>query len=340
MRAGSRLPLVPSIAAAAVAATLLLGARTARTDESEIHASLREFLPTGKYVFRLKSEVDADEAKRRAEKDANGGGANGGGANGGGAKRGSPEAGEPGSAKTVGAEAASPPAASAPNRPRVYFSLRASAYLVLDTPAKHPLLVHGGLKPYLQSFPTESLIGRADGGWDVRADVALNPIGPATLDGAAIVFDCDGVEARLVPPEPLLGWLKPARLVDEHPEYERDARKYSPNAASMEALRKRTEEVRVFIYFGTWCPTCNLVIGSIMRVERDLSKERTNFRVDYYGLPRAPDAWEDPEAKKAQVEQAPTGTVYLNEKFIGRIVGNAWIRPEAALAELLRKSGK
>jgi hypothetical protein len=255
------------------------GVRGSSAAESS-HPVLREFMPTGKYIFESAGRLDPKAA--------------------------------------------------------VFFSQRAAAYLVRGTPLGSPVLVRTGTSA-VESVPEDGVLCRTDGGCDLKADVEPKSLGAFKVEGASMVIRVPGLEGRLAPAPPLAGWQKGKTLLLRHPEYLRDAKGYSPAADTLRSLVAcNVGEVRVFVYFGTWCSTCQLLMGRILRTEEDLTRDgKMAIRFDYYAMPPAPRTWEDPEAVARGVDRLPTGLVYVNGLFRGRIVGYEWGRPEGALQAAL-----
>jgi hypothetical protein len=241
-----------------------------------VHATLREFLPNGKYVLRTET---------------------------------------PGTASTV-----------------ILFSKRAAAYLVRGSPLGDPLLVRTAAGT-VETFPETDLLCRDDGSCDVKASVRPKDLGRLRLDGPDIVLQVPGLSGRLVPTPPLLGWQRASQLVAHSPEYARDAKAYKIDPVCIEEIRSRKGEIRVFVYFGSWCPTCVLLLGRVIRLEQELTKDGSGrVQFDYYGLPGAPRTWDEPEAIARNIDRLPSALVYVDGKFLRRIVGYELAKPEASLA--------
>lgn len=224
----------------------------------------------------------------------------------------------------------------------VLLSARAAAYLIRGAALDAPLLVRTGAC-VIESVPKEALVERQDGGVDLRADAAPKGLGHILVQGSDILIDVPGLKGKLAPPAPLLGWQSGAGLSVAVPEYARDARKYVIGEECVTSLKATKGSVRVFVYFGSWCPTCSTVMGRVLKLEQALMKdaapskegEAAAFRFDYYGAKPEPDTWEEPELKTHEVEVLPAGIIYVDGKFRGRIVGFDWSRPEAALRRVL-----
>jgi thiol-disulfide isomerase/thioredoxin len=282
MRArAARIVFVPSLVLAVAA--VWLGAAPGAGAADAIHATLKDFGPTGKYVF------ESQEGH-----------------------------GKP---------------------PRVYYSQRAAAYLVRGTPLGGGLLLRTGASA-VESVPDESIVQRADGACDLKADVKPKPLGTFTVEGPPpqIVVNVEGLHGRLKPAPPLLGWQKQANLVYHTPEYARDAKAFTPDAAGIEAIRCDPRKIQVFVYFGSWCPTCQSLLGRILRLENEITKDRPQVTFDYYGLPPVephPGMYEDEQVRTYGIEKIPTGLVYVDDQPVGKIVGLDWRRPEAALRAVL-----
>ncbi|MCC7138066.1 MAG: thioredoxin family protein [Planctomycetes bacterium] len=221
----------------------------------------------------------------------------------------------------------------------VYFSARGGAYLVRGTALGDALLVRTGATT-LASVPEDALVAREDGGVDLKADAPLKELGAYTLSATSeLVVALPALKGKLAPPPPLLGWQTAAALIEHSPEYARDAKAYTPETTCVEAMCACKGEVRVFLYFGTWCQTCSMVMGRILKLEEALARGAKEggrtVKFDYYGLPPAPKTWEDPEAVKYSLDALPTGLVYVEGSCCARIIGADWTKPEAALKAVL-----
>ncbi len=217
----------------------------------------------------------------------------------------------------------------------VFFSQRAASYLVRGSRLGAPFLVRTGTAE-VETFPESELLCREDGGCDLRADVEPKALGKFTVQGADMLIRVPGLDAKLTPARPLAGWLKSANLLAHLPEYARDAKAHRPDENCLASLKGCRGDIRIFVYFGTWCPTCAILMGRILRLEQELARS-PNVRVqfDYYALPPAPNTWTDPEALARDIAAIPTGLVYVDTQYAGRIVGYEWSRPESALLSLL-----
>ena len=226
--------------------------------------------------------------------------------------------------------------------PEVYLSARAAAYLVRGTALGAAVLVRTGACS-IESVPEDALLDRKEGGFDLRADAAFQTLGTAVVVGQNLVLDVPGLKGKLAPPAPVVGWRNAEALRKATPEYARDAKKYAVSDECVASLKATKGSVRVFVYFGTWCPTCSTVMGRILRVEQELTKDMATpkegegpaFQFDYFGAKPEPDTWEEPEMKSHAIDVLPTGLVYVDGKDRGRIIGFDWSRPEAALRRVL-----
>ncbi len=221
----------------------------------------------------------------------------------------------------------------------LYFSVRAAAYVLRGAGVPAPILVRTATRG-VESFPEDAALPRDDGGFDLKADVKFKELGKFELDGMSIKIAVEGLKGRLVPAHPVLGWHKADDLLTHRPEYARDAKAYTPVATDLDALRACKADVRVFVYFGTWCSTCTTVMGRILRVEQELAKgckdgEKPHVQVDYYGLPAAPATWTDPEAVKYALDTLPTALVYVDGALCSKLYAAELNRPETSLRAIL-----
>lgn len=218
----------------------------------------------------------------------------------------------------------------------LYFSRRASAYLVQGPAFPSPLLLNqrGGT---VESVHLMKVVPREDGSIDLLADASLSTLGRLQFDGEEVVFAYEGKEARLKPKPPLVGTRQAAELLSHSPEYGRAAASYTPDAGSIAALRDQGRPVEVKVFFGSWCSHCKRHLPHLLKVEDGLSDSEVGFV--YYGLPRPPAAWVDAEVKRMGVREVPTGIVYVDGREVGRIVKSAWLKPEEALRDIVAKAG-
>ena len=76
---------------------------------------------------------------------------------------------------------------------------------------------------------------------------------------------------------------------------------------------------------------------SASNCENEIKNPKIKF--EYYGLPKPPDAWKDPEVKRLGVTGVPTGVVYVNGIQAGRLEKAAWNAPEVELSKILNGGG-
>ncbi len=217
---------------------------------------------------------------------------------------------------------------------QIYRSDSIPAYLIIGSALPSPVLLtpRDGMK--VQTVSLLKVAKKPDGTVDLLADAALTPQGKFQVTGERVTFTSQGKPASLVPRPPLVGLKKAAELKAHSPEYVRGASVYKPNPQMLAALRKQAQPVRVRVFFGSWCPHCKENLPHLLRVEDELKGSKVQF--EYFGLPKPPAAWQDPEVQRLNVKGVPTAVVYVNGKEIGRIVdSNDWTKPEASLNKVL-----
>lgn len=216
---------------------------------------------------------------------------------------------------------------------QVFINRSLPAYLVLPSTLS-PILI----TPRAGSVETVQLLKVAkqkDGSVDLLADVDLKPQGKFTLAGERVDFTSEGRKLSLSPKPPLLGLRKAADLKAHTPDYVQSAKKYTPNAQSLAALKKQAAPVRVLVFFGSWCPHCKEVVPHLLRVEDELKGSKIQF--DYRGIPRD---FKDPEVSKLNIREVPTAIIYVNGKEVGRLVRNDWNTPEVILSKVLSSAAR
>jgi thiol-disulfide isomerase/thioredoxin len=216
---------------------------------------------------------------------------------------------------------------------QVYVNRSLPAYLVLPSTLS-PILI----TPRAGTVETVQLLKVAkqkDGSVDLLADADLRPQGKFTLAGERVDFSSEGKKLSLSPKPPLLGLKKAADLKAHTPDYVQSAKKYTPNAQSLAALKKQAKPVRVLVFFGSWCPHCKEMVPHLLRVEDELKGSKIQF--DYRGIPRD---FKDPEVTKLNIREVPTAIIYINGQEVGRLVRNDWNTPEVVLSKVLSSAAK
>ena len=216
----------------------------------------------------------------------------------------------------------------------IYRSDKAVAFLIVS-PDLASLVLLSPRRRTVETVDFMKISRRQDGAIDLLADAVLESRGQFRLDGADVLFQVEGRQARLREKLPLLGKRSAEDLTDYNPEYGRTAAAYQPSAEIIEALSGQKTPVEVRIYFGTWCPHCSRAVPKIMKMEDELGEGVIRFA--YYGLPK--DLGNTPEAKSLGIKGVPTGIVYQGGKEIGRITANDWKFPELALQGILEGGG-
>ncbi len=217
---------------------------------------------------------------------------------------------------------------------KVYQSRTAGVILVRSSALESPLLFN----PRAGSVQTVSLMSlnqRPDGRVDIMADAEVIPLGSFKMEGSDVVFTAFGQQGTIRPKPPLTGLKNAAELLEYSAAYEQKASLYEPDAGDVASLRSRTKDVRVKVYFGSWCPFCKTYIPRMLSVDQALAGSKVS--VEYYGLPKPPFD-DEPEVKKAQLHGIPTGIVYVEGREVGRIEKQMWMQPEKTLLRLLSGS--
>ncbi|MEM7352456.1 MAG: thioredoxin family protein [Acidobacteriota bacterium] len=212
----------------------------------------------------------------------------------------------------------------------IYLSDRAAAYLVIAPELASPILI----SPRTQSVESVSFMKvskRDDGTIDLLADASFDRLGSFSIANQEVVFQVKGQAAKLKARPPLLGKQYADGLRGYKPEYARLADGYNPAAPSLKALKEQGQDVRVLVYFGTWCPVCGRLVPRIIKVEEQLAGSKVTF--DYYGLPQP--MTDDPVTERENVRSVPTAVVYSGGKEIGRLSGADLNTPEKSIYKLI-----
>lgn len=151
------------------------------------------------------------------------------------------------------------------------------------------------------------------------------------VDGPNLVVEQDGAGVALAAPEPVLG----DRTLDEMtrllPEYRRSAARYTPDAATLERLRRIDQPAELIVFFGSWCPHCEQMVPRLLRVLQDAGT--LPLEVRFHGLP--PGGAGDALANQYRITGLPTCVVRRGTTEVARLVDDDWDAPEKSLATAL-----
>jgi thiol-disulfide isomerase/thioredoxin len=176
---------------------------------------------------------------------------------------------------------------------------------------------------------------RPDGGLTLLPDATERSLGTfqVAAGGDGVSFALDGRTVELKQKPPLLGTQDLGGMKAYSREYTRLAEEYTPSKPFIERLRAEDRDVRVEVYFGSWCPFCQQMVPRMIRVAEELAD--SEIEVDFYGLPQGEAFARDPKAKALDISGVPTGVVYVDGRETGRITANGWKIPEVTLNRLL-----
>ena len=167
-------------------------------------------------------------------------------------------------------------------------------------------------------------------------DVLPNPVGRSygnyRVDGPQIVFEVDGTGVAVKPKPVLVGNRSAEEIVEYSPSYGEKRDLYTAAPALVERLREEGDDIRVRIYFGTWCPFCGEMVPRVLKIAEALQGSGITF--EYYGLPRS--ISDDAEARAMSITGVPTGVIFRGSQEIGRINGNGWRSPEKSLLDIIQ----
>ena len=212
----------------------------------------------------------------------------------------------------------------------LFFSDRAGAFLIMGSMLSSPVLV-GTRTGLVETVHLMKVMKRPNGSIDLRADASLEALGRFEIKGTEVHFDLKGQAAVLKPRPDLLGDHSRDTMLGYKPSYSKLASEYQPKPSAVTALRGVSGDVRVQIYFGSWCPTCGRLVPRMLKLDQSLGESKIQF--DYYGLPR--DMSSDPRADKDKIHGVPSGIVYVGGKEVARLSVQELNEPEVALLKIL-----
>jgi thiol-disulfide isomerase/thioredoxin len=213
---------------------------------------------------------------------------------------------------------------------QIYGAQQARALLLMSPDLPAPIMVdlaNGGIS----GLHLMKVAKRTNGSVDLLPNPVAQSYGNYSIDAESIRFEIEGHEVAIGPKPVLVGESTPEELVEHDPSYGVKRDIYKTSAELLGKLRQESDEVRVRIYFGSWCPFCGEMVPRVLKVDSALEGSKIMF--EYYGLPRSIN--EDAEARAMNIRGVPTGVVFQGGKEIGRISGNSWRTPEQAILDLI-----
>ena len=186
---------------------------------------------------------------------------------------------------------------------KIYWSQPSRMFLVVLKDQPTPLLLEP-VSRQVKSVPLVKLATRPDGTVSILEGAVMTPAASlATTPEGLATFAVDGRGYQLQEKPPLVGWQTPdSDLRLQQPLHQR-ADAYKPQAAALADLKKQTAEVKLTVYFGSWCPFCQQKVPMMMRLARELAGSKVKF--DFYGLPHG--FSNDAQAQRYGVKSVPTG---------------------------------
>jgi thiol-disulfide isomerase/thioredoxin len=130
--------------------------------------------------------------------------------------------------------------------------------------------------------------------------------------------------------EEIVGPVTREAILERKPDWRLAVAAYRPRPEVVDRLRALAREVRIEVYFGSWCPDCAAHIPAFFRV-LELA-DTPLLKVSYVGVPQAKDK-RGPYCTERQIVRVPTFVVLVDGREVGRIVET----PEKSLEEDLMK---
>ncbi len=213
---------------------------------------------------------------------------------------------------------------------RIYSSSATKAILIVPTDIATPAVILWPRTREVESLKSMKVQSLSGGFVEVKKEAVAAVHAPFEVVGTNVVFGIGGTKMRLKPKPPVLGLKDASEMLDKSPVYARRAESYTPNREALEKLAGLSSNVRVRVFFGSWCPACGQMVPRMLNVAEKLGDSKLEF--EFYGLPKAGFS-DDPQAKKYGIKSVPTGVVFVDDREVGRIEGNDWRSPESAILD-------
>jgi hypothetical protein len=134
------------------------------------------------------------------------------------------------------------------------------------------------------------------------------------------------------PAEDLVGPVGREAILKHNPDWEGTAAAYQPVPDAIARLRTLGREVRIEVYFGSWCSDCAAHIPAFFKI-LDLV-DSPLIKVRYTGLPRDRDK-RGPYTGGREIARIPTIIISVDGREAGRIVETPKKTLEEDLAAIL-----
>jgi len=157
---------------------------------------------------------------------------------------------------------------------------------------------------------------------------------PWMQDGPeAVIFYAGQKRFKILRVPPIIGPVTSEAILAQLPAYRKGMDEYTPDGASVSAIKGVRQKVSVEVWFGSWCPHCRAVVPRFLKVVE--AAGNTNLNVVYHGVPREFGTYTPAMAR--DVKGLPTFIFMKDGKELGRIRGEpATGTLEAEVANILR----
>lgn len=212
----------------------------------------------------------------------------------------------------------------------IYLSDKAASYLIIASSLSSPLLINTRTQ-MVESVSFMKVQKNADKTIDLLADASFDQVDRFTVSGNKVTWKVKGQDAALRPKPPLVGLQTTESLRRNKPDYAFKADEYKVDAALLAKLKAEGRNVKMRVYFGTWCPVCGRMVPKVLKMAENL--QGSKVQIEYYGLPQPMS--DDPITAKENLNGVPTAIIYIDGKEFGRLDGHTLGQPESALQKLL-----
>lgn len=189
------------------------------------------------------------------------------------------------------------------------------ALLLMAPELQNPTVIQVGEREVLKAEPAAVTPG------PVPTQVALadaeirGPADPFTRDGDSVIFYSEGHRVRILPRPPIVGPATTEDLLNQLPAYRKGMEEYAPSGSDLFYLKGFSHDVKLEIFFGSWCPHCRVMVPMMMKSLAEAANPR--IQVSFHGVPPPPFSTYAP-AREKKIEGVPTFIVYAGDKEIGR----------------------
>jgi thiol-disulfide isomerase/thioredoxin len=152
-----------------------------------------------------------------------------------------------------------------------------------------------------------------------------------TLTPSGLTFDVSGHWLRVIVTPPLVGEVTVEDFLAHCPEFRQREQDYEPSPDRVQQIAAADGDLRLEIFFGSWCAHCQEVLPQLFKCLRLADNPKLQVRM--IGLPRS--FGREPEVQARAIRGVPTVIVMRGNTEVGRFSASQKSPIEDTLAQFI-----